>query len=152
MDLSKYYEDFQLTYNISIFSLCLTIFAVVFIGVRSLRDKKETLKKKIVNWGLLLLIFSSVLTNFMLGPYLAKKDIDQKTIYCYEGIFEIVETSNGIYNKAVFSFENQEITLKYSENETAYDAIKPGKYEGKLVYAQHVAQVVDLEIYKSQFN
>ena len=39
MDLSEYYEHFESTYNKSIFALCLTLFVVIFIGVRSLRDK-----------------------------------------------------------------------------------------------------------------
>ena len=148
MDLSEYYEYFQSTYNISIFALCLTIFVVIFIGVRSLKDKKETRRKKILNLSLLFLIFASVLTYFMTGPYLVKKDIEQNTIYCYEGRFEIIETSHGIYSKATFRFENQEITLKYSTD----DMIEPGKYEGKLIYAQHLAQVVDLEIFYPQIE
>ena len=74
----------------------------------------------------------------------AKKDVDQKTIYCYEGVFEIIETSNGIYAKAVFRFENQELTLKYSKDD--YGEIIPGKYEGKLIYAQHLAQILYLEM------
>jgi len=149
MDLSEYYEYFQSTYNISIFALCLTIFVVIFIGVRSLKDKKETMRKKFLNLALLFLIFASVLTYFMTGPYLVKKDIEQNTIYCYEGDFEIVETSHGIYSKATFRFENREITLKYSTDD---DIIKPGRYEGKLVYAQHLAQVVDLEIFYTQIE
>ena len=149
MDLSEYYEHFESTYNISIFALCLTLFVVIFIGVRSLRDKKETMRKKILNLSLLLLVLASILTYFMTGPYLAKKDIEQNTIYCYEGNFEIIHISQGIYSKATFRFENQEITLKYSADE---DLIELGKYDGKLVYAQHLAQVVDLEIFNTQIE
>ena len=146
MDLSTYYKDFQLTYNLSVFVIVIAFFVVVFIGVRSLKDKKETVIKKIVNCTLLVLIFSLVLIKFISGPCLLKKDIDEKTIYCFEGYFEIVETSQGIYNKATFLFDDREITLKYSKNETEYDVIKPGKYEGKLVYAHHSAQIVDLKV------
>ena len=41
------------------------------------------------------------------------------------------------------------ITLKYSADE---DLIELGKYDGKLVYAQHLAQVVDLEIFNTQIE
>jgi hypothetical protein len=126
----------------------LTIFVLIFIAVRSLKDKKETMRKKFLNLSLLFLIFASVLTYFMTGPYLVKKDIEQNTIYCYEGSFEIIEISHGIYSKATFRFENQEITLKYSTD----DMIELGKYEGKLIYAQHLAQVVDLEIFYPQIE
>ena len=153
MDLSTYYEDFQTTYNLSIIALCLTIFAVVFIGVRSLRDKNESVTHKIVNFVLLIIIFVSVLTQFLLGPHLAKKDIEQKTICYFEGSFEITEISNELYNKAVFLIEGSEICLKYSDKDGYnFEQIKVGKYEGKIIYAQHVAQVLDLEIQKSQFD
>ena len=94
-------------------------------------------------------MFASVLNQFLVGPNLAKKDIDQKTIYCYEGVFEVVETSHGIYNKATFRFDKQEITLKYSKDE--YEII-PGTYEGKLIYAYHVAQVLYLEMQDLQVD
>ena len=148
MDLTTYYEEFQSTYNISIFALCLAGVAVVFIGIRSLRDSQESVRKKIANLALLFLIFCLVLTYFLLGPNLAKKDIQQKTIYCYEGVFEIVEVSHGIYTKGVFLFEGEKKILKYSED-MAEDDISPGKYEGQLIYAQHLAQVLDLEIHEN---
>ena len=148
MDLSVYYEEFQSTYNIAVFALCLAAFAVIFVGVRSIKDKRESTRIKMFNGVLLCLIFASVLTYFMLGPRLAKKDIEQKTIYGYEGALEIVEISHGIYHKAVFSFENEEITLKYYPDETECDEIRPGKYEGRLVYAEHLAQVLYFEIYQ----
>ena len=146
MDLSAYYEEFQFTYNLSIFAVCLAAFVVLFVGVRSLMDKQETVKMKIVNWIFLVIIFASVLTRFFLGPNLAKKDIDQRTILCYEGTFEISETLHGIDDKAVFLFDDQVITLKYYEEEVEYDAVKPGRYEGTLIYAQHLKQVLYLEM------
>ena len=49
MDLSTYYKDFQTTYNLSVFVLCLAAFVVIFIGIRSIMDKKESIKIKIIN-------------------------------------------------------------------------------------------------------
>ena len=142
MDLSAYYEEQQTICILGTATLCLTIFAVIFIGVRRIIDKKDTLKTKITVWVILLLMFASVLGSFLEGPFLAKKDIEQKTIYGYEGVFEIVEVSNGFWDKAVFRFDNQEITLKYGENEYS---IAPGKYNGKLVYGQHMGQILYLD-------
>lgn len=144
MDLSTYYKDLQTTYNLAVFALCLTIFAVLFVGIRGIIDKKATIKTKIIVWIILIIVFASVLNLFLVGPNLAKKDIEQKTIYCYEGVIEIVDTSHGIYDKATFRFNDQEITLKYSEDD--YGEIIPGKYDGKLVYAQHLAQILYLNI------
>ena len=144
MDLSTYYEDFQTTYNLAVFALCLTIFAVLFVGIRRIINKEETTRTKIIVWIILIIVFASVLNLFLTGPCLAKKDIEQKTIYYYEGVFEIVETSHSIYDKATFRFNNQEITLKYSEDE--YEEILPGEYDGKLIYAQHLAQILYLDI------
>lgn len=144
MDLSTYYEDFQTTYNLAVFALCLTVFAVLFVGIRRIINKEETMRTKIIVWIILIIMFASVLNLFLTGPNLAKKDVEQKTIYCYEGVFEIVETSHGIYDKATFRFNNQEITLKYSEDE--YEEIVPGKYAGKLIYAQHLAQILYLDM------
>jgi len=146
MDMSKYYEDFRFTYNLAIVALCLTFLVVVFVGIRSLKDKKESIKIKVLNWVLLIIIFVSVLTYFFIGPYQAKKDIDNNTIYCYEGEFEIIEVSHGIYYRATFLFNGQEITLKYSKDEQEYDYLKPGKYNGTLVYAQNVSQILYLEM------
>ena len=144
MDLSTYYEDFQTTYYLSIVALCLAIFAVLFVGIRRIIDKEETIRTKIIVWIILILMFASVLNQFLVGPYLAKKDIEQKTIYYYEGSFEITETTHGIYDKATFRFDNQELTLKYSKDD--YGEIIPGKYDGKLIYAQHLAQILYLEM------
>ena len=144
MDLSTYYEELQTTYYLSIVALCLAICAVLFVGIRRIINKEEKTKTKIIVWIILILMFASVLNQFLVGPYLAKKEVDQKTIYCYEGVFEIIETSNGIYAKAVFRFDNQELTLKYSKDD--YGEIIPGRYDGKLIYAQHLAQILYLEM------
>ena len=146
MDLSTYYEEFQSTYNLAIFVLCFALFVVVFIAIRSIKDKKESTKKKIANCVLLILIFAFVLNSFIVGPMLAKKDIEEKTIYYYEGVFEITETSHGISHKATFSFNGQEVTLKYSKDDLEYDSLVPGIYEGKLIYAHYLAQVLYLEM------
>ena len=150
MDLSTYYTEFQSTYNWAVFAVFLALFVVVFIGVRTLKDKKEAAREKTVNLGLLLLLFSSVLVYFFTGPSLAKKDIEEQTIYYYEGAFEIVETLHGIHDKAVFSFDGQKKTLKYSKDVTAGDCIKPGKYEGEIVYAQHLSELLGIEIKQTQ--
>ena len=146
MDLSTYYKDFQTTYNLSVFVLCLAAFVVIFIGIRSIMDKKESIKIKIINILLLTLLFVSILTFFLLGPALAKKDIEENTIYYYEGVLEILEISHGIQDKVTFSFNEQKITLTYSENEINCDLLKIGKYQGKLLYAQHLAHVLYLDI------
>ena len=146
MDLSTYYKDFQTTYNLSVFVLCLAAFVVIFIGIRSIMDKKESIKIKIINILLLTLLFVSILTFFLLGPALAKKDIEENTIYYYEGVLEILEISHGIQDKVTFSFNEQKITLTYSENEINCDLLKIGKYQGKLIYAQHLAQILYLEM------
>ena len=146
MDLSTYYKDFQTTYNLSVFVLCLAAFVVIFIGIRSIMDKNESIKIKIINILLLTLIFVSILTFFLLGPALAKKDIEENTIYYYEGVLEILEISHGIQDKVTFSFNEQKITLTYSENEINCDLLKIGKYQGKLIYAQHLAQILYLEM------
>ena len=148
MDLSTYYEHFQETYNLAVFALCLTVFAVLFIGIRAIRDKNETVKEKILSCVLLTVIFSLVISIFFLGPFAYKKDIDKKTIYYYEGSFDIVKTTNKIYSKATFLFENKELDLKFFESaDYEFDLIKPGSYQGKLVYAQNAAELLYIEIY-----
>lgn len=143
MDLSVYYEDLKTTCNLSFFALCFAIFGVIFVGVRNTINKKNTKKTKIAIWVILLVMLAVVTSSFLTGATLAKKDIEQKTIYGYEGVFEIVEVSRGFnYEKAVFRFDNQEITLKYGENEYS---IAPGKYNGKLVYGQHMGQILYLD-------
>ena len=147
MDLSKYYKEFQTIYNLGIVALCLMIFAVLFIGVRRIINKEESLKTKIVSGILLLITFAVVLNYFLMGPALAKKDIEQQTILCYEGKFEIVETSHGIYDKAVFLLNGEEICLKYSDEEDYdFEQIKVGKYVGQIVYAKNLSLVLKLKI------
>ena len=46
MDLSTYYKELQTTYNLAVFALCLTIFAVLFVGIRRIINKEETTKTR----------------------------------------------------------------------------------------------------------
>ena len=151
MDLSEYYKEFQTTYVLGIVVVLFGFFVVSFIGIRTIRDKKEKVIEKIINCTMLIIILALVLSMFFRGPFLYKKDIDQKTIYYYEGDFDILSTSHGKYNKATFSIENENITIKYFEDENYdFDSITPGSYEGKLVYAQNSAIVLYIEIYQSE--
>ena len=148
MDLSLYYKKLQSIYNFSIIVFFFTLCTVLFIVIRTFRDKGETVKEKILCCVLLTAILSLVISALFLGPVPYKKDIDQKTIYYYEGSFDIVETTHKIYNKATFLFEGKELNLKYFENANyKFDLIKPGSYEGKLVYAQNAAELLYIEIY-----
>ena len=46
-----------------------------------------------------------------------------------KGIFEILETSHGIYNKAVFLIDGKEISFKYfADDGYDLDQIKVGKH------------------------
>ena len=47
MDLSVYYQKYISVYYLAIFVICFAVFAVLFVGIRSIMDKKETLKEKI---------------------------------------------------------------------------------------------------------
>ena len=149
MDFTEYYEEFQSTYNLAVITLCLAIFVVLFVGIRRIINKKESLKTKITAWILLVLMFASVLNMFLAGPALAKKDIEQQTILYYDGEFEIIETSHGIYDydKAVFLLNGEEICLKYSDEEDYdFEQIKVGKYVGQIVYAKNLSLVLKLKI------
>lgn len=147
MDISIYYQEFRDAYIIATIAVLLTLAAVLFIGIRSILDKKETVLKKTVNCILLLSILSFVVSSYFSGPYLGKKDFSQKTIHSYKGDFEIVETSKGIINKAIFLIDNKEISLRYfKEDDYDFEIIKPGKYNGTLVYAQNSAQVLYIEL------
>jgi len=147
MDFTEYYEEFQSTYNLAVITLCLAIFAVLFVGIRRIINKKESLKTKITAWIILVLMFASVLNMFLTGPALAKKDIEQQTILYYDGEFEIIETSHGIYDKAVFLLNGEEICLKYSDEEDYdFEQIKVGKYVGQIVYAKNLSLVLKLKI------
>ena len=147
MDLTEYYEEFQSIYNLAVIALCLAIFAVLFVGIRRIINKEESLKTKITVWIILVFMFASVLNLFLTGPALAKKDIEQQTILCYEGEFEIIETSHRIYDKAIFLINGEEVCLKYSdEEEYDFEQIKIGKYVGQIIYAKNLAQILELEI------
>ena len=152
MDLSAYYEDFQLTYNLAVFTFFFTVFVVIFVGIRTIKDKNHSVNTKIIACLLLVIPFAIVL-NMSRDTFLAKKDIEQKTIYYYEGSIEITEVSKGIRNTAVFLIDENEMCLKFSEKDD-YDCeqIQVGKYEGKIIYAQHVAQVIHLDIKKLEFD
>ena len=76
------------------------------------------------------------------------EDIAEKTIYYYEGTFEITEISYGIHEKVVFSINEEQMELKLVTDKIEIDDIEPGIYKGEIVYAQHVAQVLHLEIYE----
>ena len=73
MDLTEYYEEFQSIYNLAVIALCLAIFAVLFVGIRRIINKEESLKTKITVWIILFFMFASVLNLFLTGPALAKK-------------------------------------------------------------------------------
>ena len=152
MDLSSYYNELQTIYNWWIVLIFFSLFAVLFIGIRSIRDKEETAKEKAANCIMLTIIFASIIVRFFGGAYLCKKDVDQKTIYGYEGYFEIIElTDNILSHQAVFLIDGEEICLRYFEDDAYdFDAIRPGEYVGKIVYAKHAAEVLDIEIYDSE--
>ena len=145
MDLSVYYQKYISVYYLAIFVICFAVFAVLFVGIRSIMDKKETLKEKIINWILLIIILTTVLIYFFIGPYLAKKDYDQQTIYYYEGDFEIVEITHGYFHKAVFNIDGQNIRLKYYNENYEFEIVDTGKYNGKLVYSYYGADVLYIE-------
>ncbi len=145
MDLSTYYEEFRTTYIIASIVICIAIATVLFIGIRSILDKKESILQKVINWILLLGILLVVGLYYFKGPFLAKKDIDEGTIHYYSGNFEITEISNGIYNKAVFLINGEKFQLKFFENDGYdYDKINIGKYDGEIVYAKHTSQILHI--------
>ena len=151
MDLSLYYNKLQSIYNFSIIVFFFTLCTVLFIVIRTFRDKRETVKEKILCCVLLTAILSLVISALFLGPVPYKKDIDQGTIYGYEGNFEIVETTHGIYNKVIFIIDGEEICLKYFEDDGYdFDALQPGEYDGRIIYAHHASKVLDIEIYSSK--
>lgn len=148
MDLSTYYEELQVNFKMLVFAECLVFFVMIFIGVRSIRDKKEKIWQKMVSLVGLTVILVFLIMNVFIPANLARKDVELKTIYGYEGYFEIVETTHGIYNRALFLIDGKEINLKYFADEGYdFDIIKPGEYTGKIVYAQQLAEIMFLEIY-----
>ena len=88
---------------------------------------------------------------FSNGLHMAVKDIGQNTIYGYQGEFEIVEIQPGyIYDNVLIIINGSELRLKISESEDeSYEAnmIIPGKYNGKIVYAQHWAKILHIEMH-----
>lgn len=145
MDLSIYYQKYISGYYIAILVICFVVFAVLFVGIRSIMDKNESLKAKITNWILLIVLLTIVIIYFFIGPYLAKKDYDHKTIYYYEGDFEIVEITHGYFHKAVFSIDGQNIRLKYYNENYEFEIVDTGKYNGKLVYSYYGEDVLYIE-------
>ena len=145
MDLSIYYQKYISGYYTAILVICFVVFAVLFVGIRSIMDKNESLKAKITSWILLIVLLTIVLIYFFIGPYLAKKDYDQKTIYYYEGDFEIVEITHGYFHKAVFNIDGQNIRLKYYNENYEFEIVDTGKYNGKLVYSYYGADVLYIE-------
>ena len=154
MDLSVYYENFELSYILANFTVLLSLLVTVFLCVRRIFDKSEycnQVRKKIGLCFLYVLYFAIILTYYFTGPYLEKKDIDQKTILCYEGEFEIVEVADGIFDKADFVVDGKQMRLTYSENyDYDIDLIKPGRYMGKLIYSKHSCKVLHIEVHESQ--
>ena len=150
MDLSPYYEDFQSIFPMAICTVILAFFAVIFVGVRAIKDKKESKISKTMECIMLVLIFALVLYGFITYACTAKMDLEERTIYYYEGVFQITDCPDGLFDaKAVFLFEDQEITLQYPFGESKYNAIAPGKYVGKFVYAYHLEYLLEFEIYES---
>ena len=101
MDISAYYDKFQSSYNWALAAVILGIFTAVFCCVRTIIDKSDECRpiwKKVVYCIGYVLIFGFVVGLFFRGPYLMKKDIDQQSIYAYEGEFEMVELIPG-YNQ-----------------------------------------------------
>ena len=153
MDLSIYYEKYLRLCKMSLYFFIFVIVVFVVLTIISNRNskyEKETRKEKIAAHILSVITFIVIVSRLYLAPLLMK-DINQKTIYYYEGDFEIVETSRKIINKATFSFEGEELTLKFQEDD-GYDSdlIQPGSYEGIIVYAQNAALLAYIEIYPSE--
>lgn len=150
MDLSIYYEEFEHANIIAGIVVILAFFVTVFLCICTIREKSsytDRVWKKVLFCVGYCLIFGSVVANYFIGPYPAQKDIEQQTIYGYEGNFEIVQTTHGIYHKAVFLIDGEEICLKYFEDDDyQFESVTPGVYDGKLIYAQHAAQLLYMEI------
>ena len=157
MDLSIYYEEFQTVYGMGNFAVILMLCTTIFLCVRRVRDfiNKDEYCNRVWKVAVLsvtyVFLFLVILCYYFRGPYLCKKDIDQKTIYGYEGSFEIIETTEGIYDRATILIDGEEISLNYFENnDYEVDLVKPGEYEGKLIYAQHSSKILYIEIYQSE--
>ena len=153
MDLSIYYEKYLRLCKMSLYLFIFIIVGFVVLTILTIRNgkiEKATRKENIAAHILSVIAFTLIASKLYLAP-LVMKDINQKTIYYYEGDFEIVETSRKIIYKATFSFEGEELTLKFLEDH-GYDSdlIQPGSYEGIIVYAQNAALLAYIEIYPSE--
>lgn len=154
MDLTPYYESYANTYRLGVFTVIFAFIVIGFLIMRTLLDKSEKCRpvwRRVVYCLGYLLIFASVLGHLFFGGMLGmKQDVDEGTIYGYEGEFEIVELKPGLYKKAVFSINGEDICLKYFDGEGKYEydpeSIQPGTYTGKLVYGKHTAEVIYVEI------
>ena len=155
MDISAYYDKFQSSYNWALAAVILGIFTAVFCCVRTIIDKSDECRpiwKKVVYCIGHVLIFGFVVGLFFRGPYLMKKDIDQQSIYAYEGEFEIVELIPGYNQKAVFLLNGEKVCLVYFSDTDDYDfkISQPGKYTGKLIYGKNLSHVLYIEISPSE--
>jgi hypothetical protein len=155
MDISAYYDKFQSSYNWALAAVILGIFTAVFCCVRTIIDKSDECRpiwKKVVYCIGYVLIFGFVVGLFFRGPYLMKKDIDQQSIYAYEGEFEIVELIPGYNQKAVFLLNGEKVCLVYFSDTDDYDfkISQPGKYTGKLIYGKNLSHVLYIEISPSE--
>ena len=150
MDLSTYYQEYQTVCNIALVAIILYFLVTVFLCIRAVRDKSRECNrtwKKVAFCAGYIFLFFVVVSYYFIGPYRMGQDVEQKTIYYYEGSFEITETTDGILNnEAVFLIDGQEVCLKYYDNDEEAEVIGQGRYEGKIVYAQHAADILYLEI------
>ena len=98
MDLSTYYQEYESVYHAGNVMIILAVFVTIFLCVRRYRDTKCRWKRIMfyIAYLFLFLIFLDVYIN---GAYLCKKDIDNQTIYGYEGEFEILEVDDRLYKK-----------------------------------------------------
>ena len=150
MDLSTYYQEYESTYHAGNFMIIFALFVTIFMCVRRYRDTKCRWKRILFYLGYLLM-FLIILDVYIKGACLCKKDIDNQTIYGYEGDFEILEVDDRLYKKALFVINGEEHRLEYFEDdEYDIDIIKPGKYNGKIVYAIYGNEVLYIEIYEAE--
>ena len=149
MDLSTYYREYELAYHLGILMILFAVFVTVFLCVRRYRDTKCRWKR-ILFYIAYLLIFLIFLDVYLNGPYLCKKDIDNKTIYGYEGNFEILEVGDGLNKEVLFMIKGETLQLECFDDD-GYDIeiLKPGKYDGKIVYAIYTNEVLFIEIYEN---
>ena len=152
MDLSVYYEEFQSTCNFAVFAFLFIVFCIVLACILTMKRKNYSLKLRIAACLVLVIPYAAIVSDLSYDTYLAKKDIEEKTICYYEGNIEITEISVGIHYRAVFVIDGEEFCLRYSDKDDYFEQIEVGKYDGKIVYAQHLAQVLHLELQESQLD